>query len=97
MIESATFHVIPTELVAGSFDCRSVFCPSFLSSIQNKESQFVTMMIQQHTLPCCLAPCPPFAIASGSTSPSGAHTSPLANKMLLSTAGGGLALGVLFT
>ena len=40
----------------------------------------------------------PFAILSGiGSSPSGAHTSPLlANKMLLSTAGGGLALGVLY-
>ena len=40
----------------------------------------------------------PFAILSGiGSSPSGAHASPLlANKMLLSTAGGGLALGVLY-
>ena len=45
MIEPATFHVITTELVVGSFALAGLcFVLHSLISIQNKESQFVTMM-----------------------------------------------------
>ena len=101
MIESATFHVITTELVVGSFALAGLcFVLHSLLSIQSKESQFVTMMDSTAHIALLFGLLAlPFAIASGiNSSPSGAHTSPLlANKMLLSTAGGGLALGVLFT
>ena len=101
MIESATFHVITTELVVGSFALAGLcFVLHSLISIQNKESQLVTKMDSTAHIALLFGLLAlPFAISSGiSSSPSGAHTSPLlANKMLLSTAGGGLALGVLFT
>ena len=96
MIESATFHVITTELVVGSFALAGLcFVLHSLISIKNKESQFVTMMDSTAHIALLFGLLAlPFAIASGiNSSPSGAHTSPLlANKMLLSTAGGGLAL-----
>ena len=101
MIEAATFHVMTTELVVGSFALAG-FCfvlHSFFT-FQNRESQNLKMMdTTAHVALLFGLLALPFAILSGleSTS-SGAHTSPLlANKMLLSTAGGGLALGVLFT
>ncbi|MBM53672.1 MAG: hypothetical protein CMB36_01410 [Euryarchaeota archaeon] len=101
MIESATFHVITTELVVGSFALAGLcFVLHSLKLIHNKESQFVTMMDSTAHIALLFGLLAlPFAISSGiSSSPSGAHTSPLlANKMLLSTAGGGLALGVLFS
>ncbi|OUV38747.1 MAG: hypothetical protein CMA18_006680 [Methanobacteriota archaeon] len=102
MIESATFHVITTELVVGSFALAGLcFVLHSLISIQNKESQLVTKMDSTAHIALLFGLLAlPFAISSGisSSPPSGAHTSPLlANKMLLSTAGGGLALGVLFT
>lgn len=101
MIESATFHVMTTELVVGSFALAG-FC-FFLHSVLlflNKESSFMPMMdTTAHVALLFGLLSLPFAILSGiESSPSGAHTSPLlANKMLLSTAGGGLALGVLYT
>lgn len=101
MIESATFHVITTELVVGSFALAGLcFVLHSILSIQNKYSQFLAMMDSTAHMALLFGLLAlPFAISSGlGSSPSGAHTSPLlANKMLLSTAGGGLALGVLFT
>jgi len=101
MIESATFHVMTTELVVGSFALAGLcFALHSLFSFQNKERQFITMMdTTAHIALLFGLLALPFAILSGlESSPSGAHTSPLlANKMLLSTAGGGLALGVLYT
>lgn len=101
MIESATFHVITTELVVGSFALAGLcFVLHSILSIQNKNSQFLAMMDSTAHMALLFGLLAlPFAISSGlGSSPSGAHTSPLlANKMLLSTAGGGLALGVLFT
>ena len=100
MIESATFHVITTELVVGSFALAGLcFVLHSILSIQNKNSQFLAMMDSTAHMALLFGLLAlPFAISSGlGSSPSGAHTSPLlANKMLLSTAGGGLALGVLF-
>ena len=101
MIESATFHVMTTELVVGSFALAGLCF--FLHSVflfLNKESKFMPMMdTTAHVALLFGLLALPFAILSGiESSPSGAHTSPLlANKMLLSTAGGGLALGVLYT
>ena len=101
MIESATFHVMTTELVVGSFALAGLcFVLHSLLTFQNKESQFIAMMDSTAHIALLFGLLAlPFAILSGlGASPSGAHTSPLlANKMLLSTAGGGLALGVLFT
>jgi hypothetical protein len=100
MIESATFHVITTELVVGSFALAGLcFVLHSFSTLKNNESQFVSMMDSTAHIALLFGLFAlPFAILSGlGSSPSGAHTSPLlANKMLLSTAGGGLALGVLF-
>jgi hypothetical protein len=101
MIESATFHVMTTELVVGSFALAGLcFVLHSLLTFQNKENQFIAMMDSTAHIALLFGLLAlPFAILSGlGASPSGAHTSPLlANKMLLSTAGGGLALGVLFT
>ena len=101
MIESATFHVMTTELVVGSFALAGLcFVLHSLLTFQNKENQFISMMDSTAHIALMFGLLAlPFAILSGlGASPSGAHTSPLlANKMLLSTAGGGLALGVLFT
>ncbi len=97
MIESATFHVMTTELVVGSFALAGLcFVLHSFFTFQNKESQFIAMMdTTAHIALLFGLLALPFAILSGlGSSPSGAHTSPLlANKMLLSTAGGGLALG----
>ena len=93
MIESATFHVMTTELVVGSFALAGLCF--FLHSVflfLNKERTFMPMMdTTAHVALLFGLLALPFAILSGiESSPSGAHTSPLlANKMLLSTAGGG--------
>ena len=101
MIEAATFHVMTTELVVGSFALAGLcfFLHSVLLFL-NKESTFMPMMdTTAHIALLFGLLALPFAILSGiESSSSGAHTSPLlTNKMLLSTAGGGLALGVLYT
>ena len=45
MIESATFHVMTTELVVGSFALAGLcFVLHSLLTFQNKESQFIAMM-----------------------------------------------------
>ena len=100
MIEAATFHVMTTELVVGSFALAGLcfFLHSVLLFL-NKERTLLPMMDTTAHVALLFGLALPFAILSGiESSPSGAHTSPLlANKMLLSTAGGGLALGVLYT
>ena len=75
MIESATFHVITTELVVGSFALAGLcFVLHSLISIQNKESQFVTMMDSTAHIALLFGLLAlPFAIVSGiNSSPSGA-------------------------
>ena len=78
MIESATFHVMTTELVVGSFALAG-FC-FFLHSVLlflNKESSFMPMMdTTAHVALLFGLLSLPFAILSGiESSPSGAHTS----------------------
>lgn len=102
MIESGTFHVITTELVVGSFALAGICFAlhGFFTWRQMESSQYSEIVdITAHTALLFGLLALPFAILSGlDASPSGAHTSPLlANKMLLSTAGGGLAIGVLFS
>ena len=100
MIESATFHVITTELVVGSFALAGLcfLLHSVLMLRKSPTKLAPTLDSTAHVALLFGLLALPFAIISGiNSSPSGAHTSPLlANKMLLSTTGGGLALGVLF-
>ena len=67
MIEPATFHVITTELVVGSFALAGLcFVLHSLISIRNKESQFVTMMDSTAHIALLFGLLAlPFAIASG--------------------------------
>ena len=102
MIENGTFHVITTELVVGSFALAGVcFVLHALFTWREIESPQYSNVADTtaHAALFFGLLALPFAILSGlGASPTGAHTSPLlANKMLLSTAGGGLAIGVLFT
>jgi hypothetical protein len=100
MISSNTFHVVSTELVVGSFSLAGVaflFCllsprlPLFFS-----EKQTASDSVAHAALLFGLA-ATPFAILSGlSSAPGGEMSSALlANKMLFSLSGAGLALGVL--
>ncbi len=102
MIENGTFHVITTELVVGSFALAGVcfVLHAFFTWREIKSPQYSNVAdTTAHAALFFGLLALPFAILSGlGASPTGAHTSPLlANKMLLSTAGGGLAIGVLFT
>ena len=75
MIESATFHVITTELVVGSFALAGLcFVLHSFFTFQNKESQFITMMdTTAHIALLFGLLALPFAILSGlGSSPSGA-------------------------
>ncbi len=102
MIENGTFHVITTELVVGSFALAGLcFALHIFFTWREMESSQYSHIADTTAHAALLFGllALPFAILSGlGASPAGAHSSPLlANKMLLSTAGGGLALGVLFT
>lgn len=102
MIENGTFHVITTELVVGSFALAGLcfVLHSFFTWRNTESSQYSNIAdTTAHAALFFGLLALPFAIISGlGASPTGAHTSPLlANKMLLSTAGGGLAIGVLFS
>ena len=96
MIESATFHVISTELVVGSFALAGLcfVLHSFVSMRKPKTQIKFVLDATAHVALLFGFLALPFAILSGmSASPSGTHTSPLlVNKMLLSTGGGGLSL-----
>ena len=100
VIESATFHVISTELVVGSFALAGLcfVLHSFVSMRKSKTQIRFVLDATAHVALLFGFLALPFAILSGmAASPSGTHTSPLlVNKMLLSTGGGGLALGVLY-
>ena len=102
MIENGTFHVITTELVVGSFALAGLcfVLHAFFTWRLAESPQYSNIAdTTAHAALFFGLLALPFAIISGlGASPTGAHTSPLlANKMLLSTAGGGLAIGVLFT
>ena len=100
MISSNTFHVVSTELVVGGFALAGlafVFCmiaqmlPLAFSDRQGAGDAVA------HTALAFGLLATPFAILSGLSSASGEalNSALLANKMLLSLSGGGLALGVL--
>ena len=101
MISSATFHVIATELVVGSFSMAGIcFLVKALQSfniLASKTISEVTDNTGHFALGFGLI-ATPFAIMSGiSSSPGSDISSPLLiNKMFLSMAATGLALSVLY-
>lgn len=100
MISSTTFHVVSTELVVGGFALAGVafvFCmfapllPPVFSSRQSAGDTVAHVALTFGLLAT------PFAILSGLSSAPGEalNSALLANKMLMSLSGSGLALGVL--
>ena len=102
MISSATFHVITTELVVGSFAmagiCFLVLAIQSFGLFESEKASQVTDYTGHFALGFGLL-ATPFAIYSGiSSSPTSDLSSPLlVNKMFLSMIATGLALAVLFT
>ena len=102
MISSATFHVITTELVVGSFAmagiCFLVLAIQSFGLFESEKTSQVTDYTGHFALGFGLL-ATPFAIFSGiSSSPTSDLSSPLlVNKMFLSMIATGLALAVLFT
>ena len=102
MISSATFHVITTELVVGSFAmagiCFLVLAIQFFGVFESEKVSLVTDYAGHFALGFGLL-ATPFAIFSGiSSSPTSDLSSPLlVNKMFLSMIATGLAIAVLFT
>ena len=102
MISSATFHVISTELVVGSFAmagiCFLVLAIQSFGLFESEKASLVTDYAGHFALGFGLL-ATPFAIYSGiSSSPTSDLSSPLlVNKMFLSMIATGLALAVLFT
>ena len=102
MISSATFHVITTELVVGSFAmagiCFLVLAIQSFGLFESEKALLVTDYAGHFALGFGLV-ATPFAIFSGiSSSPTSDLSSPLlVNKMFLSMIATGLALAVLFT
>ena len=102
MISSATFHVITTELVVGSFAmagiCFLVLAIQSFGLFESEKASLVTDYTGHFALGFGLL-ATPFAIFSGiSSSPTSDLSSPLlVNKMFLSMIATGLALAVLFT
>jgi len=102
MISSATFHVITTELVVGSFAmagiCFLVLAIQSFDLFNSEKASLVTDYAGHFALGFGLL-ATPFAIFSGiSSSPTSDLSSPLlVNKMFLSMIATGLALAVLFT
>ena len=100
MISSNTFHVVSTELVVGGFALAGlgfVFCmiaPMLPSTFSDRQGAGDAVA---HTALAFGLLATPFAILSGLSSAPGEalNSALLANKMLLSLSGGGLALGVL--
>ncbi|MDG1548794.1 MAG: hypothetical protein P8Q94_01960 [Candidatus Poseidoniaceae archaeon] len=102
MISSATFHVITTELVVGSFAmagiCFLVLAIQSFGVFESEKVSLVTDYAGHFALGFGLL-ATPFAIFSGiSSSPTSDLSSPLlVNKMFLSMIATGLAIAVLFT
>ena len=102
MISSATFHVITTELVVGSFAmagiCFLVLAIQSFGLFESEKASQVTDYTGHFALGFGLL-ATPFATFSGiSSSPTSDLSSPLlVNKMFLSMIATGLALAVLFT
>ena len=102
MISSATFHVITTELVVGSFAmagiCFLVLAIQSFGLFDSEKASLITDNAGHFALGFGLL-ATPFAIFSGiSSSPTSDLSSPLlVNKMFLSMIATGLALAVLFT
>ncbi|MBQ60373.1 MAG: hypothetical protein CMA66_07525 [Euryarchaeota archaeon] len=102
MISSATFHVITTELVVGSFAmagiCFLVLAIQSFGLFESEKASLVTDYAGHFALGFGLL-ATPFAIFSGiSSSPTSDLSSPLlVNKMFLSMIATGLAVAVLFT
>ena len=102
MISSATFHVISTELVVGSFAmagiCFLVLAIQSFGLFESEKASLVTDYAGHFALGFGLL-ATPFAIFSGiSSSPTSDLSSPLlVNKMFLSMIATGLAVAVLFT
>ena len=102
MISSATFHVITTELVVGSFAmagiCFLVLAIQSFDLFNSEKASLVTDYAGHFALGFGLL-ATPFAIFSGiSSSPTSDLSTPLlVNKMFLSMIATGLALAVLFT
>ena len=100
MISSNTFHVLSTELVVGGFALAGlafVFCmiaPMLPSAFRDRQG---AGDVVAHTALMFGLVATPFAILSGFSSAPGEalNSALLANKMLFSLSGGGLALGVL--
>ncbi|MBL6731616.1 MAG: hypothetical protein ISP82_01545 [Candidatus Poseidoniaceae archaeon] len=102
MISSATFHVITTELVVGSFAmagiCFLVLAIQSFGVFESEKASLVTDYAGHFALGFGLL-ATPFAIFSGiSSSPTSDLSSPLlVNKMFFSMIATGLAIAVLFT
>jgi hypothetical protein len=102
MISSATFHVITTELVVGSFAmagiCFLILAIQSFGLFESEKASLVTDYAGHFALGFGLL-ATPFAIFSGiSSSPTSDLSSPLlVNKMFLSMIATGLAVAVLFT
>lgn len=102
MISSATFHVITTELVVGSFAmagiCFLVLAIQSLGLFESEKASLISDNAGHFALGFGLL-ATPFAVFSGiSSSPTSDLSSPLlVNKMFLSMIATGLALAVLFT
>ncbi|DAC27553.1 MAG TPA: hypothetical protein D7H99_04365 [Candidatus Poseidoniales archaeon] len=102
MISSATFHVITTELVVGSFAmagiCFLVLAIQSFGLFESEKASLISDNAGHFALGFGLL-ATPFAIFSGiSSSPTSDLSSPLlVNKMFLSMIATGLALAVLFT
>ena len=102
MISSATFHVITTELVVGSFAmagiCFLVLAIQSFGVFESEKVSLVTDYAGHFALGFGLS-ATPLAIFSGiSSSPTSDLSSPLlVNKMFLSMIATGLAIAVLFT
>jgi hypothetical protein len=102
VISSATFHVITTELVVGSFAmagiCFLVLAIQSFGLFESEKATIVTDYAGHFALGFGLL-ATPFAIFTGiSSSPTSDLSSPLlVNKMFLSMIATGLAVAVLFT
>lgn len=102
MISSATFHVISTELVVGSFAmaglCFLLKSVHILGYLKSDKLSLITDYTGHFALGFGLI-ATPFAIFSGlSSSPGGDISSPLlVNKMFLSMSAVGITVAVLFT
>ena len=102
MISSATFHVITTELVVGSFAmagvCFLIKALQYFQPLKSEKASMVTDYAGHFALGFGLI-ATPFAIATGiSSSPGSDLSSPLlVNKMFLSMTALGISVAVLYS